>query len=110
LFVNYIGFKNTDIDTVQVNSFAKDGAFKERIDSAFQFFQTPQSDTMVAHIFNVPPNRDYEIVVPATGHRYRISDIHTRRRDCNCGSDWNETSSYLLNDIRYNQYFIELKK
>lgn len=110
LQLNFIGFQNTDVDTIIVKSFKKGSDFLMPLGTREQYLQQPPGDTLFFYIHDAPPSMDYEIIVPSTLDSFRIANISTRRRDCNCGSDWKEVTSFTLNETRIDANTIVLRR
>jgi hypothetical protein len=110
LEMNYIGFRNTDIDTIIVNAYEKGSNFSTLIATHNEYFQTPPYDALFGYIRDAPASSDYELIFPSIQDTFYLENITTRRRDCNCGSDWNETTSFVLDGARVDSHIVVLRR
>jgi hypothetical protein len=112
LAVNFLNYKNTDIDTVLYIKYAANGRFDQKIDSFYRYDFPAQRDTMVGVLTqNVEYDKDWKIKLVSINREYNITDIKTTTKKCTCGnSSYPAIAGYRLDGVLYSNYFFELKK
>jgi hypothetical protein len=108
----FIGFTLSDLDSVTVRQFKKDGTFSQLIDTATISFDTnflistSINDTTFVklnHIIGYEkylfPDHDWQIYIPAKNITYSISSIISPQTEFSCFkcSCWNPITSFIQN-------------
>ncbi|NOT93703.1 hypothetical protein [Ferruginibacter sp.] len=108
----FIGFKLSDLDSITVRRFKKDGAFLQLIDTATisldtNFLKsTSTNDTTFVKLNSISgqekyvfPDHDWQIYIPAKNMTFSISNIISPQTESSCFkcSCWNPINSFVQN-------------
>lgn len=112
LAVNFINYKNTDIDTVLYIKYAANSRFDQKIDSFYRYDFPVQRDTMVGALTqNVEYDKDWKIKLVSINREYSITEIKVTTKKCTCGnSSYPVITNYRLDGTLYSNGLFELKK
>ncbi|MBA4167788.1 MAG: hypothetical protein H0X41_09645 [Chitinophagaceae bacterium] len=110
--LGFIGFKNTDIDTLLITRYKGRTSFNMKIDSFYTGMWAPQMDTLFYSISEkISLADDYLISGPAFPDTYHISDIKTSSVRCECGGQQvKQVSQFVLNEARFSDEVVYLRK
>ncbi len=110
----FIGFKLSDLDSVTVRQFKKDGTFSQLIDTATisldtNFLRsTSTNDTTFVTLNHISgyekyifPDHDWQIYIPAKNMTFSISNIISPQTESSCFkcSCWNPITSFVQNSL-----------
>lgn len=108
--LKFVGYQNTDIDTVWVEKFKSGSNFQVVMDTIRAGIQEPSYDTLFLFIDNIDANADYQVSGPSLSRKYRVSDLHTSSKRCSCGGHFQQVSGYMLDGVAGAGPDIYLKK
>jgi len=99
LDLKFVGYRNTDIDTVWLERFKSGTGFQAAIDTIRAGIQEPYYDTLFLFVDHIDVSADYRISGPSLSRKYRLTNLHTMSKRCSCGGRFKQVSGYTLDGV-----------